>query len=43
MIERSRSHQCDDQAAFSQGVARIVDEAVGSHLQLCTCLPPVDV
>lgn len=37
MIERARSHQCDDPEGFSKGVGRIVDEAVGSRLRLGQC------
>ena len=34
MIERSRTHQCTDPDGFCKGIAKIVNEAVGSHLQL---------
>jgi len=34
MIERSRHHDCKDPEAFCKGIAKIVDEARGSNLQL---------
>lgn len=34
MIERARNHDCDDPDGFSKGIAKIVEEAVGNHLQL---------
>ncbi len=34
MIERARDHACSDPQGFSQGISQIVNEAVGSHLQL---------
>lgn len=34
MIERARDHACSDPQGFSDGIAQIVSEAVGKHLQL---------
>jgi aarF domain-containing kinase len=34
MIERARDHACSDPQGFSSGIAGIVNEAVGNHLQL---------